>query len=38
VSVPERTRFRELARENRELRMRAELLGGAAAFFAQEYR
>ena len=29
---------RELERENRELRMKTEFLGKAAAFFAQEYR
>ena len=28
----------ELERENRELRLKAEFLGKAAAFFAQEYR
>jgi transposase len=38
LSVPERTKLRELERENRELRMKAEFLGKAAAFFAQEYR
>jgi transposase len=38
LSVPERTKLRELERENRELRMKAEFLGEAAAFFAQEYR
>jgi transposase-like protein len=36
--VSERARLRELERENRELRMRNEFLGKAAAFFAQEYR
>jgi transposase-like protein len=38
LSVPERARLVELERENRELRMKAEFLGKAAAFFAQEYR
>jgi len=38
LAVPERARLRELERENRELRMKAEFLGKAAAFFAQEYR
>jgi transposase len=38
LSVSERTKLRELERENRELRMKAEFLGEAAAFFAQEYR
>ena len=38
VSIPERARLRELEKENRELRMTAEFLGKAAAFFAQEYR
>ena len=38
LSISERARLRELERENRELRMRAEFLGKAAAFFAQEYR
>ncbi len=38
LTVPERARLRELERENRELRMKAEFLGKAAAFFAQEYR
>ena len=37
-TVSERARLRELERENRELRMKAEFLGKAAAFFAQEYR
>ncbi len=30
--------LRELERENRELKLKAEFLGKAAAFFAQEYR
>lgn len=38
LSVSERARLRELERENRELRMKTEFLGKAAAFFAQEYR
>ncbi len=38
LSVSERARLRELEKEVRELRMKAEFLGKAAAFFAQEYR
>ena len=38
VTLSERARLRELERENRELRMKTEFLGKAAAFFAQEYR
>ena len=38
LSVSDRARLRELERENRELSMKAEFLGKAAAFFAQEYR
>ena len=38
LQVSERARLRELERENRELRMKTEFLGKAAAFFAQEYR
>ena len=38
LSVSDRARLRELERENRELRLNAEFLGKAAAFFAQEYR
>lgn len=38
LTVSERARLRELERENRELRMKAEFLGKATAFFAQEYR
>jgi transposase len=38
LTVSERARLRELERENRELRMKAEFLGKAAAFFAQEHR
>ena len=36
LTLPERARLRELERENRELRMKTEFLGKAAAFFAQE--
>src|SRR4051794_33278674 len=35
LSVSDRARLRELERENRELKMKAEFLGKAAAFFAQ---
>ena len=38
LSMSERARLRELERENRELRMKTDFLGKAAAFFAQEYR
>ena len=38
LSQSERSRLADLERENRELRMKAEFLGKAAAFFAQEYR
>jgi len=38
LNISERARVRELERENRELRMKTEFLGKAAAFFAQEYR
>ena len=38
VSITERARLRELEREVRELRMKTDFLGKAAAFFAQEYR
>jgi transposase len=38
LSMSERARLRELEREVRELRMKNEFLGKAAAFFAQEYR
>lgn len=38
LSITERARLRELEKENRELRMKAEFLGKAAAFFAQESR
>ncbi len=36
LNIPERTRLRELERENRELRLQAEFLKKAAAFFAKE--
>jgi len=38
LTLSERARLRELERENRELRMKTEFLGKAAAFFAQECR
>ena len=38
LGVSERARLRELEREVRELRLKNEFLGKAAAFFAQEYR
>jgi transposase len=38
LSIPERARLRELEKEVRELRLKSEFLGKAAAFFAQEYR
>jgi transposase len=38
LSISERARLRELEREVRELKMKAEFLGKATAFFAQEYR
>lgn len=38
LSVSERARLRELEKEVRELRLKNEFLGKAAAFFAQEYR
>ena len=38
LTQSERARLAELERENRELRAKAEFLGKAAAFFAQEYR
>ncbi len=34
LAISERARLRELERENRELRMKAEFLEKAAAFFA----
>jgi transposase len=36
LSIPERARLRELERENRDLRLQAEFLKKAAAFFARE--
>jgi transposase len=36
VNVSERARLRELEKENRELRLQAEFLKKAAAFFARE--
>lgn len=38
LTVAERARLRELERENRELRMKAEFLTKAAAFFAREHQ
>jgi transposase len=38
LQVSERGRLRELERENRELRMKAEFLSKAAAYFAGEHR
>jgi transposase len=38
LNQTERQRLKELEREVRELRMKSEFLGKAAAFFAQEYR
>lgn len=38
LTVLERARLRELERENRELRMKAEFLSKAAAFFAREHQ
>jgi transposase len=38
LSISERARLRELEKEVRELRLKSEFLGKAAAFFAQEYR
>lgn len=38
LSVSEREELRQLKEENRELRLKSEFLGKAAAFFAQEYR
>jgi len=38
LTLSERARLRELEKENRELRLKTEFLGKAAAFFAQEYR
>ena len=36
LNIPERARLRELERENRDLRLQAEFLKKAAAFFARE--
>ena len=36
LSISDRARLRELERENRELKMKSEFLGKAAAFFARE--
>ena len=38
LPVSDRARLRELERENRELRMQAEFLKKAAAYFAQDHR
>jgi transposase len=38
LKISERARLRELERENRELRMKAEFLSKAAAYFAAEHR
>jgi transposase len=38
LTISERARLRELEKENRELRLKAEFLGKTAAFFASEYR
>jgi transposase len=38
LSVSERAQLKALQAEVRELRMKTEFLGKAAAFFAQEYR
>jgi transposase len=38
LSITERARLRELEKENRELKMKADFLGKTAAFFAQESR
>ena len=38
LTVSERAGLRELEKEVRELRLKNEFLGKAAAFFAQEYR
>jgi transposase len=38
LALSERARLRELERENRELRMQAEFLTKAAAFFASKQR
>ena len=38
LTLSERAQFKELQAEVRDLRMKTEFLGKAAAFFAQEYR
>jgi transposase len=38
LNISERVRLRELERENRELKMKAEFLAKAAAFFAREHQ
>jgi len=38
LTISERAQLKELQAEVRELRMKTEFLGKAAAFFAQEYR
>jgi len=38
LQLTERARLRELERENRELRMKADFLSKAAAYFAAEHR
>lgn len=38
LTLSERARLRELEAEVRELRLKSEFLGKAAAFFAHEYR
>lgn len=38
LTISERARLIELEKEVRDLRLRSEFLGKAAAFFAQEYR
>jgi len=38
LNISDRARLRELERENRELRMQAEFLKKAAAFFAREHQ
>jgi transposase len=38
LQLSERARLRELERENRDLRMKADFLSKAAAYFAAEHR
>jgi len=38
LNMSDRARLRELERENRDLRMQAEFLKKAAAFFAREHQ